>query len=1188
LYLKALEIHGFKSFPQKIRLNFDKPVTGIVGPNGSGKSNISDAVLWVMGEQSSKTLRGGKMEDVIFGGTEKRSPMGFAEVSLIIDNAARIFDTDSAEVMVTRRYYRSGESEYYINKQAVRLKDLNELFMDTGLGRDGYGIIGQGRIDEILSAKSTDRREIFEEAVGISRFRHRKEESERKLQRAEENLLRVNDKIAELELQVEPLREQAAVAKKYLVLRDELRGLEISLWCEGLLKTAAEAEKTAADLETAKRDLQRANDELEALYASGEIFAEKTREKDIEAEKTRAELSELEKRIADIESSGAVLRANLAGNAENRERLGRDIESQEAQSSGIKGQIEERQSRIAAIDREKADGEKTLTELEKKAEDLARSASGVEGETLELTRAENANLEKAAALRARISAVAEQLQELEDRSAALLREASAASERLSELREKEKTCADELRKTEERAQSLRNVIGGYKLRLSKRRERAEAAKEKKEKLSLELSSLRSRKGILAEMEKEYEGYSRAVKTVMQESLRGTLKNIRGPVADLLKTDERCSVAIETALGGAMQHIIVDTEEDAKTAISLLKRRDAGRATFLPVSAIRGRTLSEKGLEREEGFVGVALDLVRFDGRYAEIYASLLGRTVVCEDLDCAVRTAKKYGHRFRIVTLDGQIVNAGGSMTGGSASKSAGILSRANELKRLEQSETLLAGDLESAERTYADAARELDAAEYELSAAEEELRPVEDAALKTAGDLGHYRLLIEAAEAAEENGRAESRRAAEKTAAAEKEVADARVSLDKCETEDARLKALIEAKTAGTRGLAEERESLREAMAEIRRQEASLDAERLAAETTIRELETLIETVSAGRARTLGLLAGMEADAAGIEAEIQRREEEAAAERREAERKKERLAAISSEKLAIEAERSKRDRETQDKNRELLDLERENARLTQKAAAAQMEEKQLLDKLWDTYELSRTDAMAQRMELPDIRSAQKRTGELKREIGKLGTPNLGAVEEFERVNTRYTYLTEQRDDIEKAKDELTGIIGEITAEMKELFTRGFQEISDSFRETFTELFGGGKAALELEDPDDVLGCGIEIKVQPPGKMLKTITLLSGGEKAFVAIALYFAILKIRPTPFVVMDEIEAALDDANIVRFTEYMRRMTTNTQFLVITHRRRTMEEADVLYGVTMQEKGVSQVITVDLDEAEKTIAR
>ncbi len=1188
MYLKALEIQGFKSFPQKIRLTFDKPITGIVGPNGSGKSNISDAIRWVMGEQSTKTLRGGKMEDVIFGGTERRSSLGFAEVSLILDNSGSLFDTDSSEVMITRRYYRSGESEYYINKQSVRLKDVNELLMDTGLGRDGYSIIGQGRIDEILSVKSGDRREIFEEAAGISRYRHRKEESERKLLRAEENLLRINDKISELKLQIEPLRAQAETAKKYLILRDELRGLDISLWTERLIKLTVQAEMTAAEKSAAAEQLERLTEELETLYASCEMFAAKTHEKDMEAERIRVNITECQGKTAELESAAAVLHANLKSNLINIERIGQDIKAQIGRNESIEAQIDERNKRIEAIDSEKAIYLEKTAELIESSEKLAGTVGAAAEELNGLIREETGNLEKAAEARAKISSLTEQMQELEDRSASLIRAALCASEHLEEIKASKAECSEKLKKACEDAQSVRNVINGYELRLKGRRKKAEEADEKKMKLAMELGSVKSRASMLAEMEREYEGYTRAVKTVMQESVRGTLRNIRGPVADLMRTDEQYAVAVETALGPAMQNIIVETEEDGKSAINLLKRRDAGRATFLPVSVIHGRTLEEKGLNKEDGYVGIAIELVRFDVKYSGIYSNLLGRTVIARDIDSAIRISRRYGNRFRIVTLDGQVINAGGSMTGGSASKSAGIISRANEQKRLKENERLLTEDLKAAEKSSADARRELDAAEYELKVASDELRPLEDTILRLTADLDHYNLLHEAAEASFGDAESESRDVSDKLKKAEAGVAAARQSVNICEAEDTRLKALISDKTEGSKVLAGEREHIRIQISEAHGSVAALNAERGILEQAVLELKTLMADLSGGREQQCAALKGMELQNENIQAEIKKRERDIADAAAEAAGLRERLREIAEEKLRIEADRLKRDRETQEKNKKLLDLEREGARLEQKALAVEMEEKQLIDKLWDTYELTRTEAMAQRQTLESIPSAQKRAGELKREISNLGTPNLGAIDEFERVNSRYTYLTTQRDDIEEAKEELKGIIEDITSEMCSIFSREFELINNSFGTTFTELFGGGRASIELEDPDDILNCGIEIKVQPPGKTLKTITLLSGGEKAFVAIALYFAILKIRPTPFVIMDEIEAALDDANVIKFADYLRRMSDRTQFLVITHHRRTMEEADVLYGVTMQEQGISQVLSVDLEEAEKSLAK
>ena len=923
MYLKALEIQGFKSFPDKTVLNFGADITAIVGPNGSGKSNISDAILWVMGEQNSRQLRGAKMEDVIFGGTEKRNQMGFAQVTLIIDNTGHIFPRDESEVAVTRRYYRSGESEYYINRQSVRLKDVNELFMDTGMGREGYSIIGQGKIDEILSVKSGERREVFEEAAGISKFRHRKEESERKLQRTEENLVRINDKIAELELQVEPLRKQAETAKKYLVLRDELRVLEISVWLENLQALRAGALKLEADLRTAEEDRQRAQADLDAVYAAGEESLEKIRDNDVRAEALRDQVSQLDAAAQEETSAMAVLENSLSHDKQTLERLDRELADTQQRAGNLRAQADALTDRIDQIDAETQDLARQLEELMDALRQLAESAGSAQQEAEALRAKETLAVADAARGRTELAGLDATRTQAQARQAAIAADSAAAREKLDQCRREAEENNASLTAAREEEQAAANVIQGHSLKMEGRRRRAQEAAQQAEQLRRQLAAMEDRIRLLTEMEKDYEGFSRAVKGVMQAADRGTLSGIHGPVASLMTTDPQYTVALEIALGAALQNIVVDRDTDAKEAIAFLKRRDAGRATFLPMSAIRGDMLREPRLDQEYGFVGIASQLVTYDARYDGIFQNLLGRTVVVEDLDCGVNMARRYQNRFRIVTLDGQIINRGGSRTGGSVSRSA-----------------------------------------------------------------------------------------------------------------------------------------------------------------------------------------------------------------------------------------------------------------------AAMEEKTILDKLWERYELSHSEAQAQRVELESVPKATRRIGELNRSIKALGTPNIGAIEEYERVNGRYTYLSDQRADVEQAKGELTGVIDQLTQQMTEIFAQQFRLLNDSFQETFLELFGGGKARLELEDEKDILNCGIEIKVQPPGKQLKTITLLSGGEKAFVAIALYFAILKVHPTPFCVMDEIEAALDEANVVRYARYMRRIAGKTQFIVITHRRGTMEEADVLYGVTMQERGVSRILTINLNDMAKEL--
>jgi len=1184
LYLKSLEIQGFKSFPEKTRLAFDKPITGIVGPNGSGKSNISDAILWVMGEQSTRTLRGGKMEDVIFGGTQRRSQVGFAEVSLILENPDGRFGIDASEVMLTRRYYRSGESEYYVNRTQVRLKDISELLMDTGLGREGYSIIGQGKIAEVLSHKSKDRREIFEEAAGISRYRHRKEEAERKLQHTDENLLRIGDKISELELQIDPLREQAETARKYLLLRDELRGIEISVWLRELDLLRARAEKLSADHEAAKQTRETASANLEKSFSDMESLSERMRDCDVEADLLRETASIAESRLSDFESAIAVLKSQIEGNLGQIEHLSQELRSQDDRQDGVGAQINEREERLKAIDAERKSIDGRSAELNAQLQAIADSAGELSQELGLLLKKESETQDGLNDGRSGLSALASQAQELYDMEHSVKQEHALALEDLSVRTKEQSDCAGELKAAKEEAESLVNVVGGLKLKAGNRAKKAEISAEKLSRLSFELKTLEGRRALLTEMEKEYQGYSKAVKLVMQENARGALKNIHGTVAGLIKTGDRYTAAIETALGGAMQNIIVDTEEDGKAAINLLKNRDGGRATFLPLSTIKGSALRESDIGGDPGFEGIALSLVEFDPKYSGVYTSLLGRVVIADNLNSAIRIAKNHAHKFKIVTLDGQVINAGGSMTGGSAASGAGVLSRANELTQLGARIGEYAAELTKAERENAENIREKNAAEYELDTAGAELRTAEDNVLKLDGEYAHRTALLSAA--------GESITSLEKELVSldgrikqnGKETESLRAMILKLESEAQSIKDKIEIEIRGQEQLAGERDRVSDALSELRADGASLDAEGDALTKAVTELSALRDEMYGSRERQLETIDGLRNRNEEIRAEILEKERASSTVSDEIEGLKRRLTELNGKKLDIEAKRSALNKSIQEKNNELLDLERESSRLEQRKLSAQMEEKQILDKLWDNYELSRSAAINAGTPIDSVAEAQRRISALKREISELGVPNIGAIDEFERVNTRYMFLTSQRDDVEKAKNELLVIIGDITTHMRDIFLREFEIINISFEKTFKELFGGGRASLVLEDPEDVLGCGIEIKVQPPGKSLKILSLLSGGEKAFVAIAIYFAILSVRPPPFVVMDEIDAALDDANVLRFASHMRRLSNETQMLVISHKRGTMEEADVLYGVTMQELGVSSLLMIDLDEAER----
>ncbi len=1182
MYLKALEIQGFKSFPDKTVLNFGESITAIVGPNGSGKSNISDAICWVMGEQSARSLRGDKMEDVIFGGTEKRGPVGFAQVTLVLDNSAGMFSSvDSSEVMVTRRYYRSGDSEYYINKQSVRLKDVNELFMDTGLGREGYAIVGQGRIDEILSVRSADRREIFEEAAGISKFRHRKEESERRLQRTQENLVRINDKISELELQVDPLREQAETARRYLLLRDEQRTLEISLWIERLEEIKTAKNRLQAEYAAAKARQAEAQAQQDALYEENDRFSLRMQENDTDQERTRQEADALASQARDKEAEAELLRTNIRHRQNSIAELQEELERQDSRSQDAQAEIDAQKRRLEELDAQTAGLELELDALLEKAREAAESAGEAGSEISALQAGEALAADAAAKSRECLAALDAAREQMTDRQEAVRRELEAVQLQRETARQEVKTARRALEDAQEDAQAAANIIQGHALRMESREKREKDAADAHMKLTMEQNNLDSRIRMLTEMEKEYEGFSKAVRLVMQASERGALRGVHGPVANLMKTDGRYAVALEIALGAGMQNIVVDREEDAKGAIQFLKQRDGGRATFLPLTAIRGDELREQGVENEPGFVGIASRLVSYDGQYDNIFKNLLGRTVVMEDLDSGIAAARKHQNRFRIVTLDGQLINRGGSMTGGSVSKSAGVLSRANELETLKNRQEELKGRLAAAQREKDEAARELSAARYELQVAESQRRAAEDAALKRQGEVKQYEAQLEGIRASEENLEGEKEALAQRLQDQQQQRRAVRKEIEEREAEAASLRESVREKLAGQTDLQEYANRLSADMAQRKERLASLRAQREGGTEALERMEQTRRDLAGDREQRLERISAYQSAIDADEAETARKTEAAASLRMQAQERQGALRALQEARLHLEQERTAMGQRLKESNDALLEAEREAGRLEQKLGAGDMEEKQILDKLWENYELGHSAAMEQRVELESPAKAVRRVNEIKREISSLGTVNIGAIDEFKRVNERYMYLTGQRDDVEQAKGELEGIIAAITREMTVIFAQQFDMIAASFQETYLQLFGGGHATLELEDREDILNCGIEIKVQPPGKTLKTLSLLSGGEKAFVAIALYFAILKVHPTPFFVMDEVEAALDEPNVVRVANYMRSISDKTQFIVITHRRGTMEAADILYGVTMQEKGVSRMLAINMND-------
>ena len=1186
MVLKSLILQGFKSFPDKTEIQFLGGMTAIVGPNGSGKSNISDAIRWVLGEQSSRSLRGAKMEDVIFSGTAKRGPVGFAEVSLILDNSERAFRSEFTEIMVTRRYYRSEESEYFLNKSHCRLKDIHELFMDTGLGRDGYSIIGQGRIDEILSLKSEDRREIFEEAAGITKFRYRKEEAERKLAATEENLTRIRDLYDELSRQVGPLEKQAEKAKQFLLLRDELRVLEISLWLLGLDRIKADAAKTEMDSVACLAQLDGARETQQILYAQSEQLSEDMRNIDRETDLLRRQLRETEQRAADQASRAAVLKANIQNNRDNIDRARRESAQRAEQAETLGAQLAARRSRIALLDTQQEGLTARFEELT--AQGAAQAEKRTQAER-DLRAAEDARMERQETLhRLAIDRTAAEtgLNSMDGRRDTIAADIAAAGMRLDAEKQAHEQLQAQLRDCLDTLAGAKNKAQGVALKTENRRKKVNELQETLQKTTAALTDAQNRVKMLSDMQRDFEGFSRSVKSVMNQVERGAMHGVHGPVSSLLTTDERFVTAIDTALGASASSIVVDASADGKRCIDYLKRTDGGRATFLPVDTIKPMSLRETGLENRPGCFGPADKLVSCDGKYAAIVQNLLARTVIAENMDSALALAAAYSHRFRIVTLDGQILQAGGAMTGGSVSRGTGALARAGKLQALQEQEKTLRQHKQQAETAFQTAREELAALDYDLKAIEAERSRAEQDEAGLRASVAQHGALVDSLQTQfdglvlERDNLAEAKAQYQQTIAicAEEQTA-AKTALAQADAQAQACRTVLDTLAAQTAEITAQTAALQTEIAESR-SEAASDTRALA------DLERLKTDLDAG-------VIGTDETIAGFEAEITRLTEELA----HAESSKEdtgaataalseQIAAKAQQRERIEGERAGVDREAQGKNEEILSLERESSRLESKTAQLKNEETQILDKMWENYELTPTPAAEAAQPIDDLPAAKERAQALRAKMKNLGNVNLDAVEEYRETLERYTFMGEQMEDLEKAQRELYKVIEQLTVNMKEIFASEFAKLNVYFGETFREIFGGGHAELQLADTSDILNCGIDIRVSPPGKSVKTLTLLSGGEKAFVAIALYFAILKLRPTPFCVLDEIEAALDDVNVARYAKYIRRLSDKTQFICITHRRGTMEEADMLYGVTMQEQGVSKLLMLNLAEAEKRL--
>lgn len=1186
MYLKRIEMKGFKSFADKTIMDFGQGITAVVGPNGSGKSNIADAVRWVLGEQSAKALRGSRMEDVIFTGTRTRKALGFAEVSITIDNKDGRLPIDYSEVMVTRRVYRSGESEFYINKTGCRLKDINELFMDTGVGKEGYSIIGQGRIDEILSTKSEDRRRVLEEAAGIVKYKIRKEEAERKLETTRENLVRLNDITEELERQLEPLSEQSAKAGEFIKLRDSLRELEINVFINSIERLNAQKTKLAEKVKEYQRAIYERNNAVAGLEAARGDLENRAAHADQELGEMKERLYSTINLMDKKENEIKLLSQRIESENDNIDIYNKEIERIKAEIGSARAVEEQKKLEYQQLKSILDEKKRLLEAFQLKLEALSIGVGEKEEKIEELKSQIIENMNTISDLNSRLNGLKSINESISARSAQLVEEIKALEKSIKNLEQLCEDFADRLRETVENRRRLQEKLGDIEKQAQKHREQVRIETERHIKVKNRLRTLAARLDLLMQMENEYEGYSRSVKGVMEECGRNSelADGIIGPVAGLIRCKEGLETAIEVALGHSLQNIVTRNEDDAKRAIDYLKKNKLGRATFLPITSVKPRYLSSKETRVEScnGFLGIGSHLVYYDPSIKGIIESLLGRVVIADNLDNGINMAKEFGYSFKIVTVDGEVLNPGGSITGGSnQSKEIGLLQRKKEIdsirlavERLSTEAKTFEQRIEQLKQNIGQLDREIEITKSQIHSADiEEIKQNQALEAKTdeladkkgrLTELGREKAELEAnyndteAEITQLQGRIrgaelENRERQEKVRALQRESGDDRQDRDNIlqqitsyRVEAAKLGQRLEDMKNNTENLVQNIQRLQLSVMErekdielshnnIRRLESRIDCVKEEIKTLIAEKDGMSEQI-----KKLQLLKG----------ELQQRLKE----------KDEAIKTI---------------------NRDISALEEKYRKSEVELTRAEIELSSLHNRMWEEYEMTYIKALDYKKQIKDMKNTTDQINDLRQRIKTLGDVNLGAIEEYARVKDRYQFLKRQIDDLVSARDSLNRIIREMTDTMKEQFSAQLEIIDCKFDEVFKELFGGGKARLTLTDEQNVLESGIDIIASPPGKKLQHLSLLSGGERALTAIALLFAIIMVKPTPFCILDEIEAALDDANVERFSSFLKRLSGDTQFIIITHRKGTMEEADCLYGITMEEKGISKLISVKLED-------
>lgn len=1187
MLLSSIQIQGFKSFADKTTLKFGKGITGIVGPNGSGKSNISDAVRWVLGEQSTKSLRGQSMEDVIFGGTATRRPHGFCEVTLNIDNTDRSLNFDEDFVSVTRRYYRSHESEYMINGASVRLKDINELFMDTGLGRDGYSMVGQGKIDAIISTKSNERRDIFEEASGISKYRYRKTEAQRKLALADDNLLRLKDIMTELEDRVGPLKIQSEKAEKFLELAGQKKNLEIGLWLKKLndFKDALRAHENKMTVcEVRYNEIEDSLSEFDAVTQENSgLFTEYT----AAIEEKRQGISSGNEQTAVFAGNISVLENDIAHNNETLQRVSTEKESLIAGSEQSKLEIERNLEEADKILAEIGALNESLSERENELNRLLTDSEGFSRQIEQLNAELNGLSVAAADLKVTVLSSNAAVAEIDERSQVLgdliLKQRQTAGQLQKEYDET-KAFLDKTVKAKEESE---NALKGYEMRYAAKKADGDAIKTELDDIRLDIQAKQRRVQILEDLEKNMEGFNYSVKQVMSGSKTGTLRGVTGPVAGIINVDKKFAVAVETALGPALQHIVVENDADAKRAIEMLKNSNAGRATFLPVASIKPRPFTEKGFEDMFGYVGIASDIVKCDEKYRDIIKYLLGAVVITEDIDSAVTVSRKFNYHFKVVSLDGQVINAGGSMTGGSLIKNAGLLSRREDIKRIKSDIEKLCGKEKTVGDRYDKALNDISKANADIVTATDLLKTASEDEIRTASELHRIEELQQNADTLIKQYTQESEAGEVRKNQLLSTAKTAQDELDDNEKCVAQIQEKIEANQGGRQSLAQSREEVIADITEIKLAASSKQKDRenlllLAKqiENSLENRDEKIEQLSAEYNEIVEQNAKKQQDIDSVKAAIDGIKQAAEVYEKEIE-------TLTQKRNEIEKKNTEMRTLEKEKTLEREKISGELARLTERKENMLADYDNVIKQLYDEYNLTRSEAESLGIEIKDVSAAKKQLSEIKSGIKALGNVNVAAIEEYREVNERYTFMSEQIADVQQSRAELSKLINQLTSQMQEMFTSGFARINECFSKTFTELFGGGSASLVLTDPENVLESGIDINAKLPGKNVPSLDGLSGGEKALVALSIYFAIMFVNAPPFCFLDEVDTALDDINVERFARYMKNSGFATQFICVTHRRGTMEAADMLYGVTMQEKGVTKLLELNVAELEKKIA-